>query len=56
MTAPKPHDPHAARVTLDDVDKRINEILEEAPGDLVAEAEQLERAHQVLSDALQNRR
>ena len=53
MPAPKPHDPRAPRVTPDEVDQRVADILREDADELEAEKDQLERAHAVLHDALQ---
>ncbi len=51
---PKPHDPRQPRVSPADVEKRLAEILGEPSGSLAEEAAQLERAHAVLHDALQD--
>ncbi|MDU0477624.1 hypothetical protein QVA66_00020 [Staphylococcus chromogenes] len=53
MTAPKPHDPRALRVTPEEVERQVTEILGESPSTLAEEAEQLARAHDVVHNALQ---
>lgn len=50
--APKPHDPHAV-VSPESVDTRVGEILGEPAANLREEFEQLDRAHTVLRDVLQ---
>ncbi len=54
MTAPKPHDPRRPGVTPAEVDQRVSQILGEPAASLADEAEQLEAAHDVLHQALQN--
>ena len=52
MAAPIPRDPRGPRTTPEDVTRRIGEILAEPAGTLEAQADQLSRAHMVLSEAL----
>lgn len=54
MTAPKPHDPRRPGTTPAEVDENIIRILGEPATDLADEARQLEAAHEVLHQALQN--
>lgn len=54
MTTPRPHDPRLPRVSPADVEKRLAEVLDQPAGTLAEEAAQLERAHEVLHDALQD--
>lgn len=49
---PKPHDPHSV-VSPESVDTRVGDILGEPAADLREEFEQLDRAHTVLRDVLQ---
>lgn len=51
--APKPHDPRVPRMSVDELDERFNAILAEPAETLADTAEQLDRAHAVLRDALQ---
>ncbi|MCQ9336617.1 hypothetical protein NQ011_07970 [Corynebacterium phoceense] len=48
----KPHDPQAV-VSPESVDERVDEILSEPAANLREEFEQLDRAHTVLRDVLQ---
>ena len=50
--APKPHGPHSV-VSPESVDTRVGDILGEPAADLREEFEQLDRAHTVLRDVLQ---
>lgn len=53
MSRPIPRDPRTLQTTPEDVDRKIAEILGAAAPTLADEAEQLEKAHDVLRDALQ---
>ncbi|MDO5031646.1 hypothetical protein [Corynebacterium sp.] len=50
--AVKPHDPRAVP-TPEEVDAQVNEILSEPVASLAEEAAQLDKAHAVLRDVLQ---
>lgn len=54
MTSPKPYDPRLPRVSPADVEKRLAQVLDGPAGSLAEETAQLERAHEVLHDALQD--
>ena len=54
VSAPKPHDPRAPRVTAEELGEEFAEVLSEPAGDLAAELEQLSKAHALLHQALQN--
>ncbi|MDR7329270.1 hypothetical protein [Corynebacterium guangdongense] len=55
MTAPKPSDPRRpGGITPGEVDERLSRILGTPAATLADEAEQLEAAHDVLNQALQN--
>lgn len=53
MSAPIPRDPRQLAVTPEELDSSIEEILSQPAGDLVAEAQQLDQAHELLRAALQ---
>lgn len=55
MSAPKPRDPRSLALDPEDIDKRLSEILGTSPADLREEVEQLNLAHEVLREALQER-
>ena len=55
MLVPKPHDPNAPAITPDELADELAEVFSEQPADLAAEADQLERAHQVLQRGLQEK-
>lgn len=52
MAVPIPRDPRSPRITPEDVDRRITEILDEPAETLAEQADRLSRAHTVLSEAL----
>lgn len=52
--APKPQDPTQPSTSPAEVTAAVERILSEPVDTLAAEAEQLEAAHRVLNDALQN--
>lgn len=54
MSVPLPQDPRRTRVSPADVEKQLNAILGENPASLAEETDQLERAHAVLHEALQD--
>lgn len=54
VTAPKPHDPRAPRVSVEDLREQVREVLSEPTEDLAAELEQLSKTHALLHNALQN--
>lgn len=54
MVAPKPRDPAQPSLTPEELSQRIDDALQHPANDLADEAEQLEKAHRILSDALQN--
>lgn len=53
MSAPIPRDPRELAMTPEQVDAEIARILSEPAADSAEQAEQLDRAHRVLRDALQ---
>lgn len=53
MVGPKPQDPSQTSISPGQLAQQIEEILSVAADDPSAEAAQLEAAHAVLSDALQ---
>lgn len=53
MPVPKPHDPRGLQTRPEDIDKRVAEILGEDVAELEEEKDQLESAHAVLKEALQ---
>lgn len=53
MPAPKPRDPNAPAMTPAELADELAEVFEHPAADLEDEAEQLERAHQVLQRGLQ---
>lgn len=50
--APKPHDPHRPLMTPEELDATVTSIMAMPTASLSEEAEQLEAAHAVLSEAL----
>lgn len=50
--APIPRDPRAAKISADEVSRRVEAILAEPVEDLAAEVDALARAHSVLREAL----
>lgn len=54
MVAPKPQDPSRPSISPEELAEKLDGIFDEPAGSLAAEAEQLEAAHQILNDALQN--
>lgn len=54
VSAPKPHDPRAPRVTAEELEEEFAAVLSEPADDLAAELEQLSKAHALLHQALQN--
>lgn len=53
MSAPIPRDPRQLSTTPDQVDQKVAEILNQPTSDLAEEYAQLDAAHLVLRDALQ---
>lgn len=54
VVAPKPSDPTRPSISPEELSRRIDELLSRPVDDPFAEAEQLEAAHRILSEALQN--
>lgn len=54
MTTPKPHDPRRPHTSPEEVEEQLNRVLGEPAEDADAEVAQLEAAHDVLHQALQN--
>ncbi|WP_181896860.1 hypothetical protein [Corynebacterium senegalense] len=55
MSVPVPHDPRAPRVSPEELSRRVEETLGTEEPTLREELEQLNRAHDLLNDALQDR-
>lgn len=55
VPAPVPHDPRAPRVSPEELSRRVEEALGAEASTLREELEQLNRAHDLLNDALQDR-
>ncbi|WP_288833433.1 hypothetical protein [uncultured Corynebacterium sp.] len=55
MSALVPHDPRAPRVSPEELSRRVEETLGAEEPTLREELEQLNRAHDLLNDALQDR-
>ena len=55
VSALVPHDPRAPRVSPEELSRRVEETLGTEEPTLREELEQLNRAHDLLNDALQDR-
>ncbi len=55
VSVPVPHDPRAPRVSPEELSRRVEETLGTEEPTLREELEQLNRAHDLLNDALQDR-
>ena len=55
VPVPVPHDPRAPRVSPEELSRRVEEALGAEAATLREELEQLNRAHDLLNDALQDR-
>lgn len=53
LTPPIPHDPRQPKVTPEQIDAAVAEVLSEPAQELADEAAQLARAHEIVHSALQ---